>query len=171
MYLARSWVETADAGWIKINSYGSIAMESRRGGAGGVARSSSELKAAWCKPYTGIMDPLLAEALALRDGAVFARIRGYDQLILETDSLEMVNLWHSRHDRSVVAPILTEIEEHASFFKSFVIQHVSRSANFPAHLCAKQASTLDVTDCWLDSTPSFLVTSLLADSAGVVSVE
>ena len=90
-------------------------MESRRGGAGGVARSSSELKAAWCKPYTGIMDPLLAEALALRDGAVFARLRGYDQVILETDSLEMVNLWHTRHDRSVVAPILTEIEEHASF--------------------------------------------------------
>lgn len=105
-----------DEGWIKINTDGSIAMEARRGGVGGVARSSSALKAAWCKPYTGITDPIVAEALALRDGVIFAKLRGYDQVILETDSLEMVNLWHSRHDRSVVAPILTEIGEHACSF-------------------------------------------------------
>lgn len=65
----------------------------------------------------------------------------------------------------MVAPILAEIREHAFAFTSFVIQHASRSANISAHLCAKQASTLDVTDCWLESKPIFLVTSLMADSA------
>ena len=60
-----------DDGWIKINIDGSIAMESRRGG---VARSPSAFKAAWCKPYYGITDPLLAEALALRDGIIFAKL-------------------------------------------------------------------------------------------------
>ena len=61
-----------DDGWIKINIDGSIAMESRRGGVGGVARSPYAFKTAWCKPYYGITDPLLAEALALRDGVIFA---------------------------------------------------------------------------------------------------
>ena len=70
-----------------------------------------------------------------------------------------------------MAPILAEIREHVIYFKSFVIQHVGRSANVSAHMCAKQASTLDVTECWMDSIPSLLVTSLSADSAGAVSVE
>ena len=70
-----------------------------------------------------------------------------------------------------MAPIFLEIGEHVPSFKSFVVQHVGRAGNVSAHLCAKQASTLDVTECWLESTPSFLVTSLLADSAGAVDVE
>jgi hypothetical protein len=66
----------------------------------------------------------------------------------------------------VVAPILLEIEGIASSFYSFVIQHVKRTSNMPAHLCVKFACTHDVTSCWLDCVPSFLSTSLLADSAG-----
>ena len=71
----------------------------------------------------------------------------------------------------MVAPILLEIGELVPSFISFCIQHVSRSANTSAHLCAKRASTLEATDCWLDQPPGLLVTSLLADSAGAVCVE
>ncbi|KAF7004617.1 hypothetical protein CFC21_019824, partial [Triticum aestivum] len=88
---------------------------------------------------------------------------------METDYYDFVNLWSLRHNsRSVVPPIIAEIREHACSFTSFVIQHISRSTNFSAHLCAKQASTLDVTDCWVGSMPSFLVTSLMADSSGLL---
>ncbi|XBI75704.1 hypothetical protein VPH35_069040 [Triticum aestivum] len=104
---------------------------------------------------------------------------------METDCLEAVNLWNSRHtDRSVIAPILDEIGELAfsftSFFAeilsiysftSFTIQHVMRSANSPAHLCAKRACTLSVTESWLDSTPSFLISSLLADCSASTFAE
>ena len=85
-------------------------------------------------------------------------------MIMETDCQELVQLWNTRHNsRSIVAPILDEIGELAFDFSFFEIQHVTRSANLPAHLCAKRACTLNVTDCWLDETPSFLVSSLLAD--------
>uniref|UniRef100_A0A3B6LUG4 RNase H type-1 domain-containing protein n=1 Tax=Triticum aestivum TaxID=4565 RepID=A0A3B6LUG4_WHEAT len=85
---------------------------------------------------------------------------------METDCQDFVNLWSLRHNsRSVVALIIAEIGEHACSFTSFFIQHISRSANFSTHLCAKQVSTLDVTDCWMGSMHSFLVTSLMADSA------
>lgn len=158
--------------WMKINTDGSVSMEEHRGGVGGVARSCTSLHAAWCKPYAGITDPLIAEALAVRDGVLFAKLRGYDKVVVETDCLEIVNLCNSRQVlRAVAAPIIDEIWEHAPSFKSFVIQHVFRSTNFAAHLCAKQASTLEVTECWIDSTPSFLVTCLLADAAGMVDVE
>ncbi|KAI5020406.1 hypothetical protein ZWY2020_045294 [Hordeum vulgare] len=83
---------------------------------------------------------------------------------METYCQEVVNLWHDRRDgRSVVAPILLEIEELSLTFSSFVIQHVLRAANGPAHLCAKYACTRDATESWLTETPSFLVSSLLAD--------
>ncbi|KAM3368967.1 hypothetical protein ACQJBY_017088 [Aegilops geniculata] len=83
---------------------------------------------------------------------------------MEVDCLEMVNLWNTRHNsRSIVAPILVEIGELVSDFSLFVIQHVLRSANVPAHLCAKHACTLNVTESWLEDNPGFLLTSLLAD--------
>ena len=90
-------------------------------------------------------------------------------MMMETDCLEVVNLWNTRHgSRSVVAPILLEIGELACNFSSFTIQHVPRAANVPAHLCAKFACTLMVTDSWFGNPPNFLAVSLLADRAGSV---
>ena len=94
------------------------------------------------------------------------QLRGFQKVTVETDCLEVVNLWHSREaSRSVIAPLLDEVGELASQFVSFFIQHVMRLANYPAHLCAKYASTIRVTESWFDATPSFLISSLLADCA------
>jgi hypothetical protein len=71
----------------------------------------------------------------------------------------------------VVASIIQEIGELILSFFSFTIQHVMRSANYSAHLCAKHASTLVVTSSWLDCTLDFLIVSLLADSSGAVLAE
>ena len=153
-----------EEGSVKITTDGALELVEGRGGAGGVARSSSALLGSWCKPYMGITDPLLAEAYALRDGVLFARLRGFTHVIMEVDCMEMVDLWNSRHNsRSIVAHILVQIGELARDFSLFVVQHVNRSANVPAHLCAKRACTLHVTESWLDETPSFLVTSLMVD--------
>ncbi|KAE8767807.1 Alanyl-tRNA synthetase [Hordeum vulgare] len=131
-----------DQGTIKINTDGSIASQYSRGGGGGVARSQQAFIAAWCKPFDGVIDPLVAEALALREGVRFARLQGFSRVVLETDSLELVQLWLLRdNSRSVVAPIMDEIGENVAFFSSFCIQHCNRAANTPAHLCAKHAST------------------------------
>ena len=93
-------------------------------------------------------------------------------MIMETDCLEAVNLWNSRYiDRSVIAPIFSEIGELALSFISFNIQHVIRSANSPAHLCAKRGTTLNVTESWLDTTPSFLISNLLVDCSTNAFVE
>ena len=151
-------------GFVKINTARAINSDSGVAGAGGGARSSTALLAAWCKPQVGITDPLVAESLSLREGVLFASLRGYSHVIMETDSLEIVHLWNDRHNtRSIVAPILLEIGELTSSFDFFTIQHVSRTANLPAHLCVKRACSLMVTESWLGSEPSFLVTSLLAD--------
>ena len=63
--------------WVKINTDDGIAGEVRKGGAGGITRSPTDFIAAWSKPYPGVTDPLVAEALAMRDRVIFAQLRGF----------------------------------------------------------------------------------------------
>lgn len=157
---------------VKINTDAGIDSNRERGGAGGVARSATHFLGAWCKPHDGVTDSLIAEALSLRDGVLYAKLRGLDKVVMEMDCKEVVDLWNTRHNsRSVVAPILLEIGDLSTSFSSFTIQHVSRSSNLPAHLCAKRACSLQVTEAWTDNVPSFLVSSLMADCARCAFVE
>ncbi|KAI4980920.1 hypothetical protein ZWY2020_021405 [Hordeum vulgare] len=83
---------------------------------------------------------------------------------METNSLEVTNLWATLHDsRSVVDPIMLEIGELSASFNSFVICHNVRSTNGPAYIYPKHACTIDMTKSWIDSTHSFLISSLSAD--------
>ncbi|KAE8785482.1 Alanyl-tRNA synthetase [Hordeum vulgare] len=114
-----------DQGTIKINTDGSVASQHNRGGGGGVARSKQAFIVAWCKPFGGVTDPLVVESLALREDVRFARLRGFSKVVLETNSLELVQLWHLRdNSRSVVAPIMDEIGENVDFFFLFVFSIV-----------------------------------------------
>jgi hypothetical protein len=61
-------------GYVKITTDGAINFAQNSSGAGGVARSRTAFLRAWCKPHVGISDPLIAEALAMRGGARFAKI-------------------------------------------------------------------------------------------------
>ena len=153
-----------DAGWVKINTDAAISAPFSTGGAGGVARSHVAFLGAWCKPLDGVTDPMIAETLAVREGVLFARLRGYSHVVVESDCLEVVNLCTLRgNSRSIASPIIQEIGELAGTFVSFSIRHVGRVLNVPAHLCAKRASTLAGTESWLGESPDFLVPSLLDD--------
>ena len=82
-----------DLHYVKINTDAAVRCLEGKIGAGGVARSSAAFQGAWSKPYLGVTDPLIAEALAVRDGVIFARLRGFSHVLLETDCLEVVSLW------------------------------------------------------------------------------
>ena len=149
-----NWVPP-ESGVVKINTDAAMSSVLAQCGAGGVARSDTRLLGAWSKPHHGVTDPFIGETMALRDGVIFARLRGFSHVIMKTDCVEVVNLWKSRHNScSVVASLFVEIGELAANFISFYIQHVNRSANLPAHLCAKHACTLMVIKSWTDTRPS-----------------
>ena len=123
-------METAGGECIKINTYAGVAMFEHRGGVGGVARSSSTFITAWCKPCLGITDPLVAEATAVREGVVVALLRGFARVRIETDCLDVVNLCNSRRtSRSLIAPLLLDIEELAASFISFDIFYFFKKPN------------------------------------------
>ena len=80
--------------------------------------------------------------MASRDGAVLARDKGVQRLILETDSQEFVKLWkEGANQRSQIASIIRETREISSSFVEFSVMFTSRSCNRVAHVLAKQVSS------------------------------
>ena len=67
------WQPPVDA-TIKINTNAATHLDDGHAGAGGVARSFSALKGAWCKTLPGGREALIAEALALKEGVIFATL-------------------------------------------------------------------------------------------------
>ena len=76
-----------DPGWITINTDGAIDFENRTGGGGGgVVRSHFSFMGAWSKPFPGVTDSLIIEALALREGVILAKLRGFSHVVMEMDT-------------------------------------------------------------------------------------
>jgi len=59
------------------------------------------------------------EALACRDGLVLVKQQGIQHVWLETDCLELVNLWKKDDQRSIVDPVLKEIDDLRLAFQDF----------------------------------------------------
>jgi hypothetical protein len=125
---------------IKINSDGAICVEHGRAGSGGVARDALGFRGAWAKVYTRVQDPFIAETLPMCDAFLFARARGYQEVMFETDCQELVRCW-----------------------ESFSLVFLGREGNQVAHVCAKLASANNVTCDWVGLCPEFLVDSVSAD--------
>ncbi|KAE8800044.1 Casein kinase I-2-like protein [Hordeum vulgare] len=79
---------------VKINIDATTLQDEGKSKAGGVARAPTTFLGAWCKLHPGVTDPMIAEALAVRDGVIFVNLKGYSNIVMETDSLDVINLWN-----------------------------------------------------------------------------
>ncbi|KAF8677957.1 hypothetical protein HU200_046314 [Digitaria exilis] len=127
-------------GWIKCNVDAAFREESGRGASGGVLRSSDgNFMGAQERTYGHCLNALTMEAWACRDGLRLARAHGVMRLCLETDSLELVNLWNLKDvQRSILALILREMHELSMQFDDFVFSHTCQVCNRVTHKVAKQ---------------------------------
>jgi hypothetical protein len=133
-----------------------------------VARDVEGFRGAWCRLYHGIVDPLTIEAMAFRDAVGFANQQGFTKITCESDCEELVRLWRERKtQRSVIAPIISEVDELVSSFQLFDFNFVGRSANSVAHDCARYACDNMVEDEWLNR-PAFLSHNLEADCTNIM---
>ena len=88
------------------------------------------------------------EALACRDGMKLAAQMGLRRVALETDCLQVVQLWKKKESqRSIIDPILKEMEEISLAFQEFSSFFIS-SSNKVAHLLAHQVSSSHCSEVW-----------------------
>jgi ribonuclease HI len=157
------WQRPPD-GVVKINSDGDVNVNDNLAATGVVAREGVVFRGATGKTYRGVSDPLTVESLAFRDDVVYARSRGFTNVVFEVDSEDLVRLWQNRaNDLSVVKQVLDEISELSLLFTKFSLVHARREANQAAHSCAKYISLHDGSFSWDAEPPAFLVHSLGAD--------
>ena len=91
--------------------------------------------------YGSAYDAMMMEAMACRDGIQWAREAGVSKLCLETDCLELVNLWKMlRSQRSRVSLILQDIKSISTSFDEFAFVYANRTCNRAAHVCAREVS-------------------------------
>nr|KJB62035.1 hypothetical protein B456_009G397500 [Gossypium raimondii] len=81
----------------------------------------------------------IVEAYACLHGVAFAEDLGFQDIILEGDSLTVVKKLQKNNDyidRSVIRGIIEEIKTKARNFKSLIFRHIPWEANEAAHAMA-----------------------------------
>jgi len=79
------------------------------------------------------------EAMECRDGVKMAVQAGYQRVHLETNYLDVVQLWKRREvQRSIIGHVLEEIVELSQGLLDFSFSSVNRVCNKVAHVLAKQ---------------------------------
>jgi hypothetical protein len=87
-----------------------------------------------------------------RDGLKLAVELGLRRVQLESDCLQVVQLWKRKNmQRSILDPILKAMEEISLAFHEFSFFHNSRNCNKVAHCLARQVSSLHRLKVWLDA--------------------
>lgn len=110
-----------------------------------------------------ISSPLLLEVMALRVGLLWAIDRGYQFLIIETDSLHIVEAL--RDPTLNLSPIEQVVEDYKALLNTITevnITHICRNANAAAHRLTK-VGLYPMQSCeWISSPPN-IITNILED--------
>ncbi|KAM1949581.1 hypothetical protein ACFX15_009620 [Malus domestica] len=151
-------------GRIKMNIDGSWNAGRLIAGFGAIIRDSDgSFVAAHAGRFEDISSPLLSEAMAVRAGLLWAIDRGYQSLIIETDSLQIVEaLRDPTLNLSTIGQVVEDCKALLNTITEANITHIRRNANAAAHHLAKVGLSLMQSCEWTDSPPS-IITDILVD--------
>lgn len=155
-------------GWVKLNCDGARTDGEGRAGCGGVVRNDS---GKFCFAFScnlGECSVLASELWAILYGARLAWERGFQNIIIESDSLLAINLLKngcsSRHPCYALVHQIMQVIGGVPTIRS---HHILREANQVADLLAKNGLFLDVRCRLFDSMPDFLSLPCLADNSAI----
>lgn len=143
---------------IKVNVDAGFDEHTKSGSTGLVMRNhAGALTRAQALWYERAADSRTMEAIAIRDGIRLAHDLRLTHIAMESDALEVVNIFNSSaYDKADIGAVCREIRELSGVFASFALSHVPREANEAAHRCAKQASSTWRSCLWINFVSSFL---------------
>ena len=155
-----------DPGWIKSNSDAAFQENGSSGATACIIRDEQgQFKVAQARWYDRALDVCMMEALGCRDGLQLAMQQGDLRVALETDCLELINLWKKRDaQRSTLGPVLEEINALSLAFHSFSFSYVNRTCNKIAHVLAKQVSKTHRMEMW-HVTPACVEELLISEAS------
>ncbi|KAJ1414333.1 Ribonuclease H domain [Sesbania bispinosa] len=144
-----------DASWDPLSKSGALAV---------VIRDSIGVIQAGSSRIASSPSPLVAEALAARDGIVLAMNLGFQQILLESDCLNIVSACRKAADFGEISGIIQDILTYKERMVSCGFLWVHRTGNLLAHEVAKAAAAGSLPTAWPINIPPFLRPLLTSDA-------
>ncbi|MQM13529.1 hypothetical protein Taro_046455 [Colocasia esculenta] len=164
---------TPPPGRLKLNVDGAFKMTANEAGGGGILRDhKGNMVCAFANPYHELKTSLHAEALALRDGLLMCCSRGAHDVLVETDSLNLVHIVTGQLPRPWdLSLILQKVAVITNRAKA-EITHVPREGNKVADCLAEFAFScvhLNTWDSWANL-PTIVKDTYHLDKVGCPSM-
>jgi ribonuclease HI len=152
-------------GFYKLNTDASY-HDNGEGSVGMVLRNDrGEALAGYGCPISNVISAAAAEAQTVQQGLLFLEKLGVENVVLESDSLEIIQACRSETEvRSPYSAILADCFMHAQDFKSLSFDHCPREANMVAHHIAQVAYEGNSSFAWDGDPPDFIRSLVLNDN-------
>ena len=155
------WQQPPEVGWSappsglhKINGDGATSEDGRPSGVGVVIRDCrGVVVAASAKVLLAQYGVEVTEALAVEQGILLAQQKMLTQVILESESLSIVDAISSNSPHGELQPIVQGILLLSSFFDVWKVKHLKREYNIVAHELAKLARETKISHTWIEMEP------------------
>ena len=158
--------------FVKVNVDGATTKRKNFAGVGSVIRDElGRVVATMCRKISTPLGPLEVEAKAFEAGLQLARDMGFQDIILEGDSLILVRaLCGLSSPPSTIDSMVVGMQLLCSDFRTVYISHVRRQGNKPAHILAKYALGINESVVWIEESPCCIEQALIQDFVTVSSI-
>jgi ribonuclease HI len=142
-------------GLYKVNWDVAINFSDGKMGYGGIVRDfMGTVQAAFCFSVDFVAEPVVAESFAALHTVEFCKNRGFTRIILEGDSLLVVQAINCKEGNwRMHGNIIADIQEGLSGFHSWKTCHTKRRANSAAHILAQRGCRYNVNRTWIGCIP------------------
>ncbi|KAM7262619.1 hypothetical protein ACFE04_000302 [Oxalis oulophora] len=156
---------------VKCNFDASINKQAFKSSYGGVVRcSDATVMLCYSGFFDGCYPPVIAETLAFRESLLLFCSRGITSILMESDCLELVQVFHaSLSGISELGMLVEECRHLSKKFQTFSLVWINRRVNEVAHHLAKGALSFSNRNVW-DSSPAFIVPFICNDVTNSVVV-
>ena len=129
-----------------------------------VRNEKGQIMGALCRKLEQPLGALEVEAKAVEEGVQFARDLSLGKIVVESDSLVVVNSLRTPGlTQSCVRKVIDGTRLDLCWFNAWEVSHMHRCCNTAAHFLARYAKF--VTDCviWVEDTPPMIVDQVSND--------
>ncbi|XP_075636928.1 uncharacterized protein LOC142609204 [Castanea sativa] len=157
--------------WYKVNTDGAVFRESGSCGIGVVIKNEKgQIMGALCRRLEILLGALEVEAKAVEEGVQFARDLCLNQIVVESDSLGVVNSLHNPGmTQSSICKVVEGTRLGLRWFKAWEVAHTRRGCNTAAHILVRNAKFVHDSVIWVEDTPPMIVDQVINDVNCMVS--
>ncbi|XP_075665698.1 uncharacterized protein LOC142635428 [Castanea sativa] len=158
-------------GWYKVNTDGAVFKETGSCGIGVVIRNEKgQIMGALCRRLEVPLGALEVEAMAVEEGVHFARDLCLNQIVVESDSLGVVNsLCNPGMSQSSIRKVVEGTRLDLRCFEAWEVVHTRRGCNTAAHILARNAKFVNNSVIWVEDIPPMIVDQVINDVNCMVS--